>query len=340
MAKAVTSIPQQMSPQRPSNKFQPPFGRQSSPYQHQSSTNPVEYELKFPAVIHLKPSPIRPKKNPLEFLRWDLETPRLDCIYHHLWLAGRMQEPARPLHRQKMVKHSIVITENMDEHLLAVSPVIFIKPLPEQMLSFEFWERYLCSDDQLYREACGFFLSYTWLVAFASDFRIAKEEHLIPESLDWTAWTTMVDEFLDFMDRTPNQQHIAKRYHYGELSIPRLNYIYKLSPTLLSWDNFMNGFLPASMWYRPFLERNLTRLLALFVFFSVILSALQVGVATDRLQHNADFQKVSYGFAVASLTFVLFGAWAIAGMWFAPRFFRLVRYRLSKSASVKVQQYP
>jgi hypothetical protein len=309
--------------------YPPPFNRQNSPYANQSSGNTFEYELQFPAVIHPRPHLIRPKKNPTEFLHWELETARLDCIYDHLWLAGG-RIPARPLHRQKVMRRTIVITENVDEHLLADFPVIFIKPLPEKLLSFSFWEKYICSNDKLYEGACGFFLSYTWLVAFESDFRIAQEEHLIPQSLRWADWTTLVDDFLDHSDRTLGQ-HIPKRYQYGELNIRRLNYIYKLSPSLLSWDNLTNGFMPASMWYRPFLERNLTRLLALFVFFSVILSALQVGIATDRLQNDSSFQNVSYGFAVASLVFVLFGAWGIAGSWFVPGIYRLVRYRHPKS---------
>jgi hypothetical protein len=331
MSKVAASRTDRTSPHRPPSRLSPPFDRQSNPFISQSPDKAVEYELRFPAVIHPRPHFLRPKKNPSEFLRWELETTRLDRIYQHLWLAGA-KVPARPLHRQKMLRRPVVITENVDEHLLVSFSVIFVKPLPEYLLSYDFWETHICSNHPLYRRACGFLLSYTWLVAFESDFKIAQEEHLIPQSLNWTTWTTIVDYYLDLMDRTGGQ-HVSSRYHYGELDIRKLNYIYKLTPSLMTWDNLNCGFLSASRWYRPFLDRNLTRLLALLVFFSVILSAMQVGIATDRLRNNTSFQEVSYGFAVASLVFVIFGASAILGAWIVPAVYRISRFRLTKDGS-------
>lgn len=85
----------------------------------------------------------------------------------------------------------------------------------------------------------------------------------------------------------------------------RLNYIYKLIPALWLDDKPMSGFMPTSMWNKSLLELNIGRLLGLFVFFSLIHSAMQVGLSTSQLQENVDFNNASYGFAVASLFIVL-----------------------------------
>ncbi|KAI8648635.1 hypothetical protein NCS57_01475100 [Fusarium keratoplasticum] len=185
--------------------------------------------------------------------------------------------------------------------------VIFVKPLPGYLLSYEFWERHLSSDKALHSAACGLLLSYTWLVAYRTDFDIAKEYSLLPESLTWNAWTSFVTSFLDHLEVSETQL-ISQRYLYGELRMSRINYIYKLIPSLWFRDNPMRGFMPTSMWNKSFLERNIARLLGIFVFFSLILSAMQVGLATSQLQENVSFVNASYGFVVTSLFIVLLSA--------------------------------
>ena len=38
--------------------------------------------------------------------------------------------------------------------------MIFIKPLPEYLLSFEFWDKHLGADTDIRKSACGLLLSY------------------------------------------------------------------------------------------------------------------------------------------------------------------------------------
>lgn len=229
---------------------------------------------------------------------------------------------ARSLHRNAVSRRQIVITESPSEHLISDYSVIFIKPLPEYLLSHEFWKLHLACDKRLHSAACGLLLSYTWLIAYQTDFTIAQDCHLLPIGMTWKFWTRFASDFLDHLKASENQL-ISDRYLYGELRMSRVNYIYKLIPSLWFNDNPMRGFMPTSMWNKSFLERNVTRLLGIFVFFSLVLSAMQVGLTTDQLRDNVAFAQASYGFAIASLFIVLFSA--IVSIF---TFVWLVRYKI------------
>ena len=169
----------------------------------------------LPAAITCGNQHIRPKRALNEFVQLDLFTPRLDKIYRYLWLAGE-PAPARPLHRQRLLRREIVLTESPDEHLVEDRAVIFVKPLPEYLLSFEFWTTHLSADRDLHQSACGLLLSYVWIVTYRSDVSIAEETHLLPKSLDWAAWKDFVEDFLEHVG-TSTPLHVSKRYNYGEL---------------------------------------------------------------------------------------------------------------------------
>jgi hypothetical protein len=75
-------------------------------------------------------------------------------------------------------------------------------------------------------EACAQLpISYAALIMHESDFLIAKETHLFPTEVQWTAWRTFVDQV--------NTEHIYSkvdaRFVYGKLHLSRLNKIYRLS---------------------------------------------------------------------------------------------------------------
>jgi formate-dependent nitrite reductase membrane component NrfD len=65
------------------------------------------------------------------------------------------------------------------------------------------------------------------------------------------------------------------------------------------------------MWYGHFIAGNLTRLLALFAFFSLLLSAFQVGLAVEDLQKNYAFNKAAIVFSLVSIFVVSIGALGI-----------------------------
>ena len=304
------------------------------PFKPQNSLRSLDDGVNLlPATITIGKHWICPRTALDEFIKFDLSTPRLDKIYQYLWLASK-SIPAQPLHRQRVLRREIVPTENPDEHLVEHIAMIFIKPLPQYLLSFDFWDKHLGTDTDLRKSACGLLLSYVWIVAYSSDLRIAKETHLLPKSLSWRAWKDFVQDFLEHLG--PNTAiHTSKRYHYGELWLGDLNKIYKLSPTTFSLDNLHSGFLHAPLWYGFFIQRNITRLVAIFAFLSLLLSAMQVGQATNELQDSIQFSRASYGLSATTIFLVLISVVAVILAYTLPRLFRLLKgFRLRRRLRV------
>ena len=256
---------------------------------------------------------MRPREEPDKYLSSQLKTQKLDLIHRHLWLAG-LPQPARPLHRQLLLDRVIHLTESPDEHLVWHESRVFIKPIPEFLLSFEYWENELCLDEELHKCACGLLLSYVWLVGHKSDLRIAKDTGIFPQQVQWLNWTSFTEDFLSRIDVCTLNQ-VNKRYQYGELRLSRLNLLYRYTSPVFSLRNLVYGFMPSSTWYKAFFERNFSWALALLLYLTVILSAIQVGLATERLQRNISFQRASYRVALTSIIAVLTMAVAILLVW-------------------------
>lgn len=265
---------------------------------------------------------LRPNKDTATYLAADLKTPRLNDIHQHLWLAG-LPNAARPLHRQKLLGRTISITEDPDEHLVWFETRIFIKPLPDFLLVYDYWNDNLCSDLELRKSACGFLLSYAWLVSYKSDLDIAKECGLLSKDIEWANWVEFLDAFLDNIN-LETLGDVNKRYKYGELRLSRLNSIYRLAPPAYSFRNFIRGYKSGSTWHEAFFQRHFKWILAAFALLTVLLSALQVGLATTRLQGYATFQTASYGFATASLVAIVAGVVLLFFVWLVLFFYHLL----------------
>ena len=258
-----------------------------------------------PGSIAYREALLRPRDGPDElktYLEYDLDPIRLDKIYTHLHYAGAPRF-ARPLHRQMLLGREITITEDISEHLVwhqSRNAKLFLKPLRAYLFSATFWKENLCTDEALHKSACGFMLSYVWLVSWETDFQAAKELKLIPSDLDWMTWTQFVDSFTKFIN-TKTLHQVARRYQYGELRLSRLNRIYRYSFTTFSMRNLFRGFLTTSAWYQDVFRNNFGWILAVFAILSVALSGMQVALMTDQLARNSAFHAASYGFAVFSL---------------------------------------
>lgn len=94
----------------------------------------------------------------------------------------------------------------------------------------------------------------------------------------------------------------------------RINYIYKLLPSLWFTPNPMRGLVPTSMWNGSSIERNTGRMFRVFVFLSLVLPAMQVVLGTGQLGDEPAFIRAAYGFAVASLLLVALCALVGTGM--------------------------
>jgi hypothetical protein len=212
---------------------------------------------------------------------------------------------ARPLHRQAMMDRVVAVTEQVDLHLVWANSKFFIKPLPAYLLDIAFWEENLCSDKVLHESACGFLLSYAWLISCESDFQIATSDNqcpqLLPKGLSWPQWVTFIEDFLrdiDLDDRTGLA--FDRRYEFGELRANRLNMIYRLAP-VLRFRHFVRGYHFGYNQYDIFFRRNFAWLIVVFAYITIVLTAMQVGLATGNLSQDSRFQAASYGFAVFSI---------------------------------------
>lgn len=147
--------------------------------------------------------------------------------------------------------------------------------------------------DDLYRCVLGFLFSYTALIAYQSDFDIAKATGLLPKSVSWKYWKQLTEEFL------PHHSYAAlnPRYWYGELRLTRLNNVYRFK------GSFLRGYskIAGHAFYVDIIRDNFATLAGILVYVVIVLTAMQIGLATDRLATNPDFQNASYGLTIATI---------------------------------------
>jgi uncharacterized membrane protein YcjF (UPF0283 family) len=99
--------------------------------------------------------------------------------------------------------------------------------------------------------------------------------------------------------------NVNPRYLYGELRLGRLNWIYRLCFETVSITNLLRGYEYGYHEYSTFVQRNFAWLLTIIVYVTLVLLAMQVGLATQQLQHDDRFNRASYGFTVLSILALL-----------------------------------
>lgn len=270
----------------------PPFARESA-IRKTETCGPLPTRMIVPD----------PNRDLSAHLGADLVTDRIGCIYQFLWLAG-LARPARPLHRQRLLQRTIDVTEDPNEHLVWYGHRILVKPLPEYLLDYDFWTNELCRDNKLHASACGLMLSYAWLVSSPSDLRVATETGLLPQTTTWNLWASLISDLLGNLD-TRKLDQVDRRYHYGELRLSRLNSLYRLGFAGLSMRNMVMAFMPFPDRYNAFFNRHFSWIIVGFVYVTVVLSAMQVALATERFSHDDRMQELSLCVAIISLALVL-----------------------------------
>ncbi|KAG7009639.1 hypothetical protein G7Y79_00002g007540 [Physcia stellaris] len=232
-------------------------------------------------------------------LEQELDLSRLNIIHELLWWAGR-QVPARELHRQRMLGRELVIAERTDLHLVTSGSRIFIKPLPLYLLSHHFWETYLCGNLALNQSAHGLLSSYLWLVRHESDLRIAKEANILPKWISWRDWASFAGVLYVNLNFDDVARWKNKRFAYGELRLNRLNHIYRLAPQFRG-KHLSRGYMAAYFTYSDFFKAEFAWLLILFVYGSIVLQSLQVGLSTQHLGRSFSFQGFAQVFTLITL---------------------------------------
>ncbi|KAK4693280.1 hypothetical protein P7C71_g4088, partial [Lecanoromycetidae sp. Uapishka_2] len=236
-----------------------------------------------PTVLPSQPGVIL-KNVPLlrTFLRINVTTPILNSLAPRLWLISTPSSAnISSLHHQLVRNRRIVLTEDPGLHLLWIYDRIYIKPLPAYLLSYDFWCRYLLEPDtkldetrdEICKAAAGLLRTYSYLILYQSDFRIAQREdlQLIPRDVTWENWCRFSADCALIKENA-----VAPRYHYGELRLTRLNSLTTIFLRKMHYHQTDNQ-------YREYFGRFCGPLLFLFASLSVLLNTLQVGLAVQQV---------------------------------------------------------
>jgi len=129
---------------------------------------------------------------------------------------------------------------------------------------------------------------------------MAQELRLLPAQINWEGWIRFSKAILKNIN--PEQpEDINPRFLYGELRLARLNLIYRFCSKTTSWRVFVRGYNYGYHQYSTFVQRNFAWFLTVVVYITLVLTAMQVGFATDELKNNAAFSRASYGFTVFAI---------------------------------------
>jgi hypothetical protein len=217
-----------------------------------------------------------------DFLESEYVCEDLEKMAPLLWmLSTQSSSNIRPLHRQRVVGREILITESPRLHLVWYYDRVFIKPLPEYLMSHSFWTTYLLSESSplgsrrhhIRRAALGFIRTYRHIVKHESDFRIAQEEkaRLIPSDITWHQFCAFISEFDEISDA-----EVSGRYRYGELRLTRLNFYGMFILHKVNYEH-----LPTQ--YATYFSRYFGPLLFAFAAISLELSAMQVEISVEQV---------------------------------------------------------
>ncbi|KAI0883238.1 uncharacterized protein GGS22DRAFT_190551 [Annulohypoxylon maeteangense] len=254
----------------------------------------------------------------LEFLKRELLVKRLNDVQDWLWICDH----------QVLISRDIIITEDPELHLVWSKNRIYLKPIPLYLLDPEFWKHHIHGDD-LIKCARGFLYSYTALIAYESDFKLATTKGLLPEDIDWAQWKTLSREILT----SHHYEFINPRYWYGELRLSRLNKVYRIRQGFV-----LRGYskVASHAVYGDLISDNFGALATILGYVVIVLTAMQVGLGVERLQTDEAFQNASYGFTVFSIIAPLVASIGIAlvvvvmfaSNWVATKSYEKKRFRV------------
>ncbi|KAJ6782712.1 hypothetical protein PWT90_07599 [Aphanocladium album] len=266
---------------------------------------------------------VSPRRDVSAYIEQEFSLGALEKITRHLGFAGYIY-PSRPLHTQQGLGWKPVVTERMDLHLVLENSGkrIYMKPIPAMMLIPQFWTEYLscaqncacpatttvppfrigelprgcCSQRRMRMTALGFLYSYVALISHECDFHIARASYLLPLSVDWPRWQSLVYQ----LDTEAIYPRIHPRFIYGELRLAQLDLL-----LMATGQRLIPGFAGRWSQYSSLVHDNIAYIATATVFTGLILTAMQVGLATNRLSRSEPFQAVSYGFTVFAMVFPL-----------------------------------
>ena len=132
---------------------------------------------------------------------------------------------------------------------------------------------------------------------------LGRELGQVPQ-IPWTQWRAYIQDVRRTIDAKPLDQ-INRQYLYGELRLPRRNWIYCLYGRRQD-RSLIRGYVYCYHTYNSFFVQNFAWIFIIFIYATIVLTVMQVGLATERLQPSQRFQDASYGFAIFSIFIPLF----------------------------------
>ncbi|KAI9770155.1 MAG: hypothetical protein M1840_003605 [Geoglossum simile] len=273
---------------------------------------PASDSIKITQSAHLPGQPLISLTSSVDISKHvekELLTKKLNNFAPHLWLvATQNSSHISSLHKQIVRGRHIVVAEDPELHLVWAYDRVYVKPIPKWMLSHAFWVAYICGHEELEKAAKGYLRSWYYLVRHKSDFTIAKENKLVPKGERYGAFMRFLEAFGRIQD-----DEVAQRYHFGDLRLTRLNFYGKF--LLGEWT-----FFKLYGQYGPYFARFYGPLLFVFGVFSVVLSAMQVGLAVQQGRVTgswAVFAGTSKWVVILTLVVVVTVALFLALLWCA-----------------------
>ncbi|KAI0438195.1 hypothetical protein F4803DRAFT_535897 [Xylaria telfairii] len=269
-------------------------------------------------------------------------TPELDQMAPYLrFIATPRSSHVFPLHFQAARGRKVIGNEYHRLHLVWYDDRYFVKPIAPYLFSAAFWEWIAEADMDVYRAAAGFMRTYTLLVRSESDYHLMRSDELslLPFSM---RETTTFEQFVEFMAgfRELSDDEVSARYSYGELRLSRLNWLVRFRGAKMTY------FHVHGQW-RPYFMDLLAPLVAAFATLSLILSAMQVGLAVQSLSDDKTSQAymaVCSWFSVIVLVLTTSACLGVAGLVagvfiseqvFAYRVYQLKRQKNAKGDEIK-----
>lgn len=257
----------------------------------------------------------------------DLETKLLDELYPRLFLVARKAgDNINQLHQHVLRGREVVINEDPEFHLVRYYDRIYLKPVPEYLLNYQFWEKYVQHGTKStiktaqptensygsydgYQTTLGFLRSYGYLIRHQSDFIIARKAHLMPSYISFDRFQRFIHNF-----RTIPDEDVSDRYKYGQFRLTRLNW----ATRLVYLGRLLSRRPPGGHRHRVRMEfenvkfeqtfqgisRYAAPLAFTFALMSLVLSSMQVVLTALGTKTWYAFVSVSWGFSVAIILFV------------------------------------
>ncbi|KAF3159814.1 hypothetical protein TWF225_001437 [Orbilia oligospora] len=251
--------------------------------------------LPTPAILHTQSLE--------EYIKKELNFSRFHKISTSLFWAG-LPGNVSALNRHISLRRQILATEQTDLHLVWGGGAVYIKPLPPFLLNRNFFIEAI-APSEVHSAARWMLLSYAKLIRYPSDLLVARQSGLlsgleIEQEISWPAWVAFASEILEKIC----VEEFEGRFWYGDLRLDRLNIIFRFRLGVL------RGFFLSYDKYGSFFSTNFKWVAISFLYISVVLSAMQVGLAGMEFEQSEDIQRdmaiISFWFAVFCMILVLF----------------------------------